>query len=77
MSSDGKNQTLADYVALAISPALIMGLVGSLVFFLLNVLYAGEYVDRMRWILFFFVFGAVLIARMTKLDATRSRAALP
>src|SRR5215469_14216368 len=76
MSSDRHNQTLADYVALAISPALIMGLVASLVFFLINVLYAGEYVERMRWILFFFVFGAVLIARMTMLDDTCSRAAL-
>lgn len=76
MSSDRQNQTLADYVALAISPALIMGLVASLVFFLLNVLYAGEFVDRMRWILFFFVFGAVLIARMTMRDDTSSRAAL-
>jgi|SRR5579884_609999 len=76
MSSDRHNQTLADYVALAISPALIMGLVASLVFFLINVLYVGEYVERMRWILFFFVFGAVLIARMTMLDDTSSRAAL-
>ena len=76
MSSDRPNQTLADYVALAISPALIMGLVASLVYFLLNVLYVGEYVERMRWILFFFVFGAVLIARMTMLDNTSSRAAL-
>jgi hypothetical protein len=76
MSSDKQNQTLADYVALAISPALIMGLVASLVFFLLNVLYAGDYVERMRWILFFFVFGAVLIARMTMLDDTGNRAVL-
>jgi hypothetical protein len=77
MSSDRpENQTLADYVALAISPTLIMGLVASLVFFLLNVLYTGEYVDRMRWILFFFVFGAVLIARMTMRDDTSSRAVL-
>jgi hypothetical protein len=76
MSSDRQNQTLADYVALAISPALIMGLVASLVFFLINVLYVGEYVERMCWILFFFVFGAVLIARMTMLDETSSRAAL-
>ena len=58
--SGRQNQTLADYVVLALSPALIMGLVASLVFFLLNVLYVGEYVERLRWILFFFVFGAVL-----------------
>jgi hypothetical protein len=76
MSSEGRDQTLADYVALAMSPALIMGLVVSLVFFLLNVLYAGEFVERMRWILFFFVFGAVLIARITMRDDTSSRAAL-
>jgi hypothetical protein len=76
MSSDRPNQTLADYVALAICPALIMGLVASLVFFLVNVLYAGEFVERLRWILFFFVFGAVLIARMTMRDDTSSRAAL-
>jgi hypothetical protein len=76
MSSDRQNQTLADYVALIVSPTLIMGLVASLVFFLINVLYVGEYVERLRWILFFFVFGAVLIARMTMRDDTSSRAAL-
>jgi hypothetical protein len=76
MSSDRDHPTLADYVALAISPALIMGLVSSLVFFLVNVLYVGEYVERMYWILFFFVFGAVLIARMTMQDETRGRATL-
>ncbi len=76
MASERQNQTLADYVALALSPALIMGLVASLVFFLINVLYVGEFVERMRWILFFFVFGAVLLARMTMLDDTASRVAL-
>jgi hypothetical protein len=76
MASERQNQTLADYVALAISPALIMGLVASLVYFLINVLYAGEFVERLRWILFFFVFGAVLIARMTMRDDTSSRAVL-
>src|SRR5581483_3671920 len=76
MYSDRHSQTLADYVALAISPALIMGLVASLVFFLVNVLYVGEFVGRLQWILFFFVFGAVLIARMTMRDDTSSRAVL-
>src|SRR6516162_2073964 len=76
MSSDRPNQTLADYVALAIGPALIMGLVASLVYFLINVLYVGEFVERLRWILYFFIFGAVLIARMTMRDDTSSRAAL-
>jgi hypothetical protein len=73
MSSERHNQTLADWVALAISPALIMGLVTSLVFFLLNVLYVGEYVGRLQWILFFFVFGAVLLARMSMMGSTAGR----
>jgi hypothetical protein len=64
MSSEQPNQTLADYVALAFSPALVMGLVGSLVFFLLEVAYSGQYEGRLQWILFFFVFGAVLVARI-------------
>ena len=64
MSSDRPNQTLADYVALAISPALLMALVGSLVFFLLEIFYSesGAYKGKLQWILFFFVFGAVLVA---------------
>lgn len=65
MRSEQPNQTLADYVTLAFSPALIMGLVGSLVFFLLEVAYAGQYEGRLRWILFFFVFGAVLVGRLS------------
>ncbi len=77
MSSDRPNQTLADYVALAISPALIMGLVGSLVFFLLEIFYSeiGAYKGKLQWILFFFVFGAVLVARMS-LTQSASRAGL-
>src|SRR5579871_3339913 len=58
-------QTLADYVTIALSPVLIMALVGSLIFFLLEVLYVGQYSGRMQWTLFFFVFGMVLIARIS------------
>jgi hypothetical protein len=58
-------QSLADYVTIALSPVLIMALVGSLVFFLLEVLYVGQYSGRMQWTLFFFVFGIVLIARIS------------
>lgn len=66
MSSTKKPQpTLADYVITALSPVLIMALVGSLVFFLLEVLYVGQYTGRMQWTLFFFVFGIVLIARIS------------
>jgi hypothetical protein len=55
---------LADYVTVALSPVLIMALVGSLVFFLLEILYVGEYSGALQWTLFFFVFASVLIARI-------------
>lgn len=58
-------QSLADYLTIAISPVLIMALIGSLIFFLLEVLYVGQYSGRMQWTLFFFVFGIVLIARIS------------
>src|SRR5919197_1830875 len=76
MSSERSDPTLADYVAMAISPALIMGLVGSLVFFLLEVFYSGQYEGRLQWILFFFVFGAVLIARVSMMGDIAGRANL-
>jgi Domain of unknown function (DUF4129) len=62
--SQNSERAPTDYVVMALSPALIMALVGSLVFFLLEILYAGDYTGRLQWILFFFVFGAVLIARI-------------
>ncbi|HZU35178.1 MAG TPA: hypothetical protein VFA18_04695, partial [Gemmataceae bacterium] len=71
-----ERQTLGDYLAIAISPALIMALVGSLVFFLVEVLYAGRYEGRLRWMLFCFVFGAVLIARISMNDEIAERAKL-
>jgi hypothetical protein len=76
MPSERPGQTLADYVAVVISPALIMAMVSSLVFFLLEVLYVGQYSGRLQWILFFFVFGAVLIARVSMRDDIGSRAGL-
>ncbi len=78
MTSDRPNQTLADYVAIVVSPVLIMGLVGSLVFFLLEVLYPtqGEYKGRLQWILFFFVFGAVLVGRISITQGAAGRARL-
>jgi len=58
-------QTLADYLVIAISPALIMALVGSLMFFLLRVFYQGEFGERLHWVMTCFVFAAVLIARIS------------
>lgn len=67
--------TIADYMITAISPVLIMGLVGSLVFFLAEVLYAGRYEGRLLWTLFFFVVGIVLVARISiEADLVRSTA---
>src|SRR5262249_33597232 len=65
MDSRKTEHTPADYVAIALSPALVMGLIVSLIFFLLEILYAGDYTGRLRWILFFFVFGVVLVARIS------------
>lgn len=75
MKSDAQ-RTLADYVVIAISPMLIMALVGSLVFFLVEVLYVGEYGARMRWILFCFVFGSVLVSRISMETEIADRAAV-
>src|SRR5713226_5566256 len=68
------HHTLADYVAIAISPALIMGLVTSLIFFLLAVIYDGEFVSRLRWVLFWYVFGTVLVARVAMETGISERA---
>jgi len=42
MSRTWRDQSLADYVVVAISPALIMALISSLIYFLLEVFYPGE-----------------------------------
>jgi hypothetical protein len=75
MASSKPQQTVADYVTIALTPLLIMALVGSLVFFLLEVLYVGQYSGRLQWTLFFFVFGMVLIARIS-IEQSGARAAL-
>ncbi len=57
-------KTLADYLVIAISPALIMVLVGSLGLFLVNVCYRGDLAGGVRWMLFWFVLAIVLVSRM-------------
>jgi hypothetical protein len=64
MAKSKRKKTLADYVVIAISPVLIMTLVGSLVFFLLQLTYHGEFEGRLKWILFWFISAAVLVARI-------------
>ena len=58
-------KTLADYLAIAIAPVLIMALVGSLVFFLLGLVYTGEHEAKLRWVLFWFVLASVLVSRIS------------
>ena len=65
MARNRSRGTLVDYLVAAIEPALIMIMVGSLMFFLLDIWYEGEVLDRLRWILFWFVFGIVLITRVS------------
>lgn len=60
--------TLPDYVAIAINPVLVMGLVGSLVYFLLELLYLGNYPDRLQFSLTMFVLAIVLISRISMED---------
>lgn len=61
----GKRQTELDYAVIAVNPALIMLLVGSLVLFLLELFYRGPYMGRLQFILGDFVFASVLLARLT------------
>jgi hypothetical protein len=74
MSDSRSRPSLADYVAIAISPALIIAMVVSLIYFLIEVLYAGHFVGRLQWVFLCFVVATVLIARisMTRGIADRS-----
>lgn len=76
MADDRPSSTaLIDLAAVVISPVLVMLMVGSLVFFLTEVGYRGEYPGRMLYTMFFFVAGCVLIARLS-IQESRSYAAL-
>ncbi len=58
-------KTLTDHLVTMICPVLIMAMTGSLVFFLIEVGYDGRFDDRLRWVMFWFVVAAVLIARIS------------
>src|SRR5271156_3196293 len=73
MSKPG--QTAADYMVIALSPALIMALVGSLCFFLIEVFYRGKMQGRVRWVMFWFVVAIVLVSRIA-IEQTSEYAAL-
>jgi len=76
MPADKPRPTLADYVTLVASPALIMAMIISLVFFLLTIFYRGEYAGRLHYMFFFFIFGIVLVARISMETGLSERAPL-
>jgi hypothetical protein len=57
-------KTVADYLVVSISPVLIMLLVGSLSFFLVEVFFRGEAIGSVRWVMFWFVMAVVLVSRI-------------
>lgn len=58
-------QTLADYLVVAIAPALIGLMVGALMFFLVELLYPAEWHGRLRWVFGWYVVGIVGISRIS------------
>ena len=64
MNTSRPTKTAADYLVIAVSPALIMVMVHSVCFFLMEVFYRGEAGGGVRWVLFWFVLAVVLIARI-------------
>jgi hypothetical protein len=62
--------TLTDYLLVGITPALIMLLIGSFVFFLIAVFYHGEYTLRINFIFAMFIMGAVAVGRISMEEGT-------
>lgn len=73
MKNAASRPTQLDFAVMALAPALIMTLVGSLSFFLINVFYNGPHLMRLYWVMFWFVVGIVLIARISiEIDGERA-----
>jgi hypothetical protein len=68
-------KTAADFMVIALSPVLIMALVGSLCFFLIEVFYRGQMAFSVRWVMFCFVVAIVLVSRIA-IERTPEYAAL-
>ncbi len=58
------SKTAADWLVIGLSPVLIMLLVGSLCFFLIEVFYRGQAEGSVRWVMFWFVLAVVLVTRI-------------
>jgi len=67
--------TLADHLAVSIGPVLIMLLVGSLSFFLIEVFFKGPATGSVRWVMFWFVMAVVLVSRIGIEEGTGHAAA--
>ena len=63
--------TLADLAMAAIAPVLIIGMISCLVFFLVNLLYRGDFTIRLMYLLGLYTFGSVFIARIA-IEQSRS-----
>ncbi len=59
------DKTIADYLGIAIGPVLIMLMVGSLNFFLVEIGYRGSFTGQILWTLFWFTVAAVLVSRIS------------
>ncbi|MFM7842730.1 MAG: hypothetical protein ACKPEY_00665 [Planctomycetota bacterium] len=57
-------KTVTDYLLVGLNPALVMVLLGSLSFFLLEAFYSGQYDGRLRFIFSMYVMGVVAVARI-------------
>lgn len=67
------NPSPIDFLVMALSPILIIGVVVSLSWFLAEVFYRGVYEDRLLYLLFCYGFGIVLAARIAVvMDRKRS-----
>jgi len=64
MKPDQPAKTPADLLVISLNPALIMLLVGSLCYFLIEVFFRGEAVGSVRWVMFWFVLAVVLVSRI-------------
>ena len=59
-----QRMTLGDYVAIGITPALIMFMIGALSCYLVSCVYAGEFAGRLKFICAMYAMGVVATSRI-------------
>ena len=65
MSDEKKFNSFGNVVVEIVGPLLIMLMIGSLAFFMLEVSYGGQYTQDLKWKFGLFTFAAVLISRIS------------